>query len=58
MQVVGLRGSPLNEEEGNVGDSAVIGEVFEGVRPDEHTESAEDLEDQTYSQEHSTGEEV
>lgn len=58
MQVVCLRGTSLHEKEGNVGDSAIVCEVFKGIRPHQDTKSPQQFEDESYSQEYCACDEI
>ena len=58
MEVVGMRRSPLNEEEGNVGNSAVICEIFKRVGPKQNANPSEYLEDEPNCKKDSTAYEV
>lgn len=58
MEVVGMRGPPLHENKGNVGHGAIINEVLEGVRPEEHADSSQQFETDADCNKDGAGQEV
>lgn len=53
-----MRGPPLYENKGYIGHCAVIDEVLEGVRPEEHADSPQQFEADADGNKDGAGQEV
>jgi hypothetical protein len=43
MEIISMRSTSLDKEEGNVGNSTIISEILERIRPEEHTQSPQEF---------------
>ena len=58
MEVVRMRASPFYKVKRYISDSAVVSEVFEGVRPEQHAQSPKYLKDEANREQNSATEKI